>query len=360
MDAIETKKAEGARAQVNLPHVFRDAAKAIMQRDVESLRSLIRNVPEAAHRTGPHPNWGGRPQLLHVAVGGPGLEEAVSILLDAGADPSGENESYDGWSPLMLAVHWKREEICEVLLQRGARVGLYEALMLEDDRRAFPLIDAMVVGERRAERGYAPAFCADCQGGGAVNCAEGVDVSRQKDKYGRTAMDTVAAKGNREVAAMLAQAGLKTSADNLARLGDLAGLKLALGRKKAGAELLKPAIEGKQMKVVQWLLEQGVDVNQPDEKGVTALHNAAWEGNLPMVKLLVKQGANVHAEDDEYGATPAGWGQHAAQNFNRAGCLEVTGYLQKQEEKKWSVKAAPAHQRTHKVAVVEANHGCGV
>ena len=91
-------------------------------------------------------------------------------------------------------------------------------------------------------------------------------------------------------------------------------------------------------------------MNEPEEQGVSPLHSAAWEGDLPIVKLLVKLGANVHAEDDEYSATPTGWAQHAAQNFDRAACVEVAGYLQQREESTWSAKALPARRQTHKVA----------
>ncbi|RDD34218.1 ankyrin repeat protein [Wolbachia endosymbiont of Cylisticus convexus] len=36
-----------------------------------------------------------------------------------------------------------------------------------------------------------------------------------------------------------------------------------------------------------------------DEQGNTPLHTAAWEGNLEVVKLLLKHGADVHAENFE-------------------------------------------------------------
>lgn len=49
------------------------------------------------------------------------------------------------------------------------------------------------------------------------------------------------------------------------------------------------------------VLEQGVDVNQTDDEGYSALQAAAENDNLEVVKLLVAQGANV-AYKSEYTA----------------------------------------------------------
>jgi ankyrin repeat protein len=39
----------------------------------------------------------------------------------------------------------------------------------------------------------------------------------------------------------------------------------------------------------------------------TPLHNAAWVGDLEMVKLLIELGADIDARDQNYNATPLGW-----------------------------------------------------
>lgn len=49
------------------------------------------------------------------------------------------------------------------------------------------------------------------------------------------------------------------------------------------------------------VLEQGVDVNQTDDEGYSALQAAAENDNLEVVKLLVAHGANV-AYKSEYTA----------------------------------------------------------
>ena len=45
---------------------------------------------------------------------------------------------------------------------------------------------------------------------------------------------------------------------------------------------------------IKKVLEQGVNVNQTDDEGYSALQAAAENGYLDVVKLLVAQGANVN------------------------------------------------------------------
>lgn len=52
---------------------------------------------------------------------------------------------------------------------------------------------------------------------------------------------------------------------------------------------------------IEKLLAQGVDVNQTDDEGYSALQAAAENDNLDVVKLLVEKGANV-AYKGEYTA----------------------------------------------------------
>ena len=66
----------------NLPHVFRDVMKAVVRRDDEALTRLLGLAPEVINHCGPHPEWGGRPQPLHVAT--LGNRNAFNSLLEAG------------------------------------------------------------------------------------------------------------------------------------------------------------------------------------------------------------------------------------------------------------------------------------
>lgn len=64
-------------------------------------------------------------------------------------------------------------------------------------------------------------------------------------------------------------------------------------------------------------LEQGVDVNQTDDEGYSALQAAAENDNLDVVKLLVSKGVNVQYKS-EY---------TALQLAEMAGNTEIIDYL---------------------------------
>src|SRR5580700_1570740 len=118
---------------------FDAVMKAITTRDNRTLAQVLAATPSIVNQTGPHPRWGGRPQPLHVAIESDN-DRAFELLLNAGASVNGDNQHYDGWSPLMLAVHWKRTEMRHELICRGATIDLIAALMLGDDRRVTKLL----------------------------------------------------------------------------------------------------------------------------------------------------------------------------------------------------------------------------
>jgi hypothetical protein len=81
--------------------------------------------------------------------------------------------------------------------------------------------------------------------------------------------------------------------------------------------------------LVQWLLDRGANANARSSIGSrgTALHSAAWNGNLPMVKLLVAAGADIDVRDEEHHNTPAGFAEVAITVSNNPRCKDVVDYL---------------------------------
>ncbi len=55
------------------------------------------------------------------------------------------------------------------------------------------------------------------------------------------------------------------------------------------------------------------DPNAVDDRGVTALHEAAWAGDLDRIRALLVAGADPTIRDRAYDATPLGWAEHAFQ-----------------------------------------------
>ena len=81
--------------------------------------------------------------------------------------------------------------------------------------------------------------------------------------------------------------------------------------------------------LVTWLLAHGANANAHSDWGSqgSALHSAAWNGDLRMVKLLVEARADITARDPEHNNTPAGWAKVAIDVTNNPDCKEVADFL---------------------------------
>ena len=62
-----------------------------------------------------------------------------------------------------------------------------------------------------------------------------------------------------------------------------------------------------QLKVAQQFLDFGVDINACPNRGATALHEAAYQGNLSIVRFLLQNGADQTLVDRQWNSTPAQW-----------------------------------------------------
>ena len=56
------------------------------------------------------------------------------------------------------------------------------------------------------------------------------------------------------------------------------------------------------------------DPNALDDEGATALHQAAWAGDLELIRRLLDAGADTTLTDRRFGSTPLAWAEHAYQN----------------------------------------------
>jgi ankyrin repeat protein len=255
-------------------------------------------------------------------------------LLDAGADVNGSNDQYDHWSPLMLAINRERPDMRDELLRRGARVGLAEALLLADDRRVEELLKpgAAALAAAPPNEGSILGFARTPF---AIDRLLELGVSTdKKDRWGATPIESLSrlGPGGQPLVRHLVERGVQAAPEEFARLGDLAALQTLVNSNPdvvTSDAVMMGAVDFQHHALVEWLVARGANVRArafaPSRH--TALHSAAWNGDLPMVKLLLAAGADPAARDDEHNGTPRDWAEVAIDIENNPACKAVVEYL---------------------------------
>jgi peptide-methionine (S)-S-oxide reductase len=125
---------------------------------------------------------------------------------------------------------------------------------------------------------------------------------------------------------MLAAAGLPVTAPIAAALGRLDDLRraLALAAPDVRQTAFGLAVINRQFEAARLCLDAGADVDGwlPVHVHSTALHHAADQDDVDLLRLLVERGARDDIEDRMWGGTALGWARHegrpAAQAFLEA------------------------------------------
>lgn len=108
----------------------------------------------------------------------------------------------------------------------------------------------------------------------------------QLNKQGETPLSLAVTNQNLKIAMLLVKHGanLKGHSQNNNSL-----INLIL--------MTHPMKSSEQIKLINWLIKQGISINQPDNFGVTPLHWAAQTRNEEIISYLISQGANPDAVD---------------------------------------------------------------
>ena len=174
------------------------------------------------------------------------LLEASPALLDA------KNER--GATAVLTACYTGRREIRDLLISKGARLGLEEAAASGH----LPRVKELVEAEPAAARSYSP---------------DGFPV-----------MALAVAFGHEEVVRYLLAKGAQVN---------------AVATNGSGYTALTGAVASGHAAIVKWLAENGADVNYRYAKGYSPLLTAAANGHLEIVKMLVAHGADLDARTDD-------------------------------------------------------------
>jgi hypothetical protein len=299
--------------------------------EIDRVRAALAAKPALADAIGPHPYWGGRPQPLHVAIETK-RRDMFDLLLKAGADPNGRNEEYDLWSPLMLACSRDRADMRETLIARGARIGLVEALLLKDDALVDALLEAGLP-DSGPNRGSILAFARTPH---AIDRLLGLGAPADlADRWGATPIEAMSRAGpdGRELVRHMMLRGAVPQPELFARLGDRETLAMLADADPAilrADAVMIAAVDFGHRALVRWLLSNGANPNARARDADTrhsALHSAAWNGDLDMVKLLAEAGADLLMRDAKHDAPPWGWATTAVTVTNNPACRAVADWL---------------------------------
>ncbi len=299
-----------------------DFLLAVGEGTAAEIRRSLDADPALVNVVTDNPYWGGRVQPLHLAVtwNRPAM---VDLLLERGADPSGDNEGYGGWSPLTIAATKGHSEIVERLVSAGAAVGPFEAAALG---RVVELRDALAADPSLARRRMADDtsllhLAADGATAGLLLDA-GAD-PLAVDDYGGTplsaALGRAARGGDAAVVRLLLEAGAPAGATTFAALGDLRALTAALkedpgalqAQGPGGVTPLHAAAAHGRVEAVRLLLARGADPNAQTDDGITPLHlcSGAPRHAVEISRALVEAGARSDVRDEVHDATPASWAE---------------------------------------------------
>jgi ankyrin repeat protein len=264
----------------------------------------VRNVPRIARmllEAGASPTDG--ESVFHAAERF--HEESLELLLEYGVDLNFTGDW--GNTALHFLLNWwdvasdgRVEEGLRWLLDHGADPDVRSGREQESALHAA------------ARRGQQPEIV-------RLLIRHGADVNARRAD-GRTAWLLAMRGGSDAVAAVLAEAGampeMLSPADTLLAVcgrGDAAeASRIASADTVASLEptdlrLLPEAASRGRFDVVTACLGAGFPVDTTDASGASALHHAAIRGRAPIVRELLRRGADFRIRDIEHTASPFGW-----------------------------------------------------
>lgn len=284
------------------PHPrFDEALEALRGGDLATLRALLATAPDLAHaRTNLEPPYGyfSGATLLHHVAGNPGwdrslpsnLVQIARLLLESGADVNAATLGRNGGTTMGLVITSKQASdanvsgpLIDLLLEFGASLGLKNSANAVPDWKKTNVLDLPLAN-------HAPRAAEKL-----------IELGAEADVCAAAALGRMDLLGER------------FNCEGRLRSRPRRGGRLMSERDAIGLAMLF-AYVNKHAEAVDFLLEKDGNWNMTGVNNGTALHRAAWDGDLAMVKRLVAKGADIHNRDNPFHSTPLSWAQHNKQD----------------------------------------------
>ncbi len=279
---------------------------------IDIVREMLERSPEwvsAKGGDGCHP--------LHFCTD----RDLAAVLLANGADIDARDEDHDS-----TPAQWRigdAPDLVKFLLQRGATPDVFMGAGLGDADLTERLVtdDPSVTSHRIGnDKGLFPGCGFKGRGGSIYQWSLGFNLSphevalkRGHTKIYEFLMDRSAPEAKFLVACTSANRAVAESiaADHPEMVGTLDEEDLALLPKFCWET-------NKNIDAVRLMLDLGFPVDAREHNhGCTALHNAAWCGDLELVQLLIERGHPTDVRDPDYESTPIGWAVHSCTEAKR-------------------------------------------
>lgn len=280
---------------------------------IDRVRELLNTDPRLVHARG------GDGQLpLHFAS----TVEIAALLLDHGAEIDARDIDHESTAAQYMVstrqfMEWRepyRHEVVRFLISRGAQTDLLMASAIGDLSLVERILndDPDTVRITVSDR-YFPKH--DPKSGGSIYFY-GFGFTKSPHmvahQFGHTATFDL----------LMQRSAPWLRLTQAAEIGDEALLRKILQQHPSTLERLSPnaarriigAALRNNRRAVELLLECGWPSTATLDNGQTALHYAAWHGNLAMVQSLLAHDAPVNIFEMEHGGSPLAWALHGSLN----------------------------------------------
>lgn len=278
---------------------------------MDRLRELLAGDPGLVHARG------GDGQLpLHFAA----TPEIAALLLDHGADIDARDIDHESTAAQYMAcsrqfIEWRepcRHDVVRFLISRGAQTDIVMASALGDVALVERILnhDPETIRITVSERDFPKR---DPKSGGSIYFF-GFGLTKSPHmiahQFGHAAAFELLMQRSPAWLRLIHAAEIGEEAYCRRILADHPQLFQKLSG-NAARRIIGVALRNN-TSAMKLLLEQGWPSNAVLDNNQTALHFAAWHGNLPMVRALLKHNAPVQVVETEHGGSPLAWALHGS------------------------------------------------